>query len=60
MTTLLEAVSSPASPEIARDPTLSTPTPEYLPWLLSPVIKQAIDKMFDTPRFAPGNHKRHR
>ena len=50
MTTLLKVAP-------ARDRAISSQAPEYLHWLSSPVIKQAIDKMFDTPHFVPGNHK---
>ena len=57
MKNLLKTASSHANPEVQKAD--SIPTPAYLHWLLRPEIQQAMYEMRDTPRFIPGNHKRH-
>ena len=57
MTTLLKPVSSHANQEDQK--AHATQPPAYLRWLRCPEIQQAIYEMGYTPRFIPGNHKRH-
>lgn len=57
MTTLLKTVSADANREVQKSN--STESPAYIRWLRSAKIRQAIFEMSDTPRFIPGNHRRH-
>jgi hypothetical protein len=57
MSTQLKTAASKANIEVRKVD--STPPPAYLLWLGSHEIQQAIYKMSDTPRFIPGNHRRH-
>ena len=57
MKTLLKPVSSHANAEGQKEH--ANQPPAYLRWLRCPEIQQAMYEMSDTPRFIPGNHKRH-